>query len=141
MKFASWARAVFFAHLLVSLIVPARLVAAEDDKAVDDYNFAAWLYNSGKYAMATESYQTFLKNHADHSQAALALGGSLSARPTAYYAARLLPLAQGARSRPYNRLLGAVAPHTLTPAYYRSRRGGPRGGRPGAHSRPPTVPP
>lgn len=53
----------------MALIGPAQLGAAEDVKAIDDYNFAAWLYNSGKYGMATESYQTFLKNHAGHEKA------------------------------------------------------------------------
>jgi TolA-binding protein len=52
----------------MAAILPLRLQAAEDAKAIDDYNFAAWLYNNGKYAMATESYQNFLKNHADHAK-------------------------------------------------------------------------
>ncbi len=69
MKFNCLVRTVLLTGLLSALLVPARLLAAEDAKAIDDYNFAAWLYNSGKYAMATESYQTFLKNYADHSKA------------------------------------------------------------------------
>ncbi len=69
MKFKRWAGISLVAGLFVSSILPARLGAGEDTKAVDDYNFAAWLYNSGKYAMAAESYQGFLKNHAGHAKA------------------------------------------------------------------------
>lgn len=69
MKFKRWAKAVFMAGVIMMVILPLRLQAEEDTKAIDDYNFAAWLYNSGKYAMATESYQTFLRNHADHAKA------------------------------------------------------------------------
>ncbi len=36
------------------------------DPAVDDYNFAAWLYNNGRYDVAVGSYETFLKHHAAH---------------------------------------------------------------------------
>ncbi|MDP2991343.1 MAG: tetratricopeptide repeat protein [Kiritimatiellota bacterium] len=69
MKFKRWAKAVLIAGAIMAVILPLRIQAAEDPKAIDDYNFAAWLYNSGKYAMATESYQNFLKNHADHAKA------------------------------------------------------------------------
>lgn len=69
MKFKHWAMAVLLAGAVMSVISPLRLQAEEDTKAIDDYNFAAWLYNSGKYAMATESYQNFLKSHADHAKA------------------------------------------------------------------------
>ncbi len=43
---------------------------SEADKAVDDYNFAAWLYNTGKYELAIESYEGFLKNHPNHEKQA-----------------------------------------------------------------------
>ncbi|MBU4212125.1 MAG: hypothetical protein KKD33_06040 [Verrucomicrobia bacterium] len=69
MKFKRWAKSVLIVGVVMAVILPLRLQAAEDTKAIDDYNFAAWLYNSGKYAMATESYQNFLKNHADHAKA------------------------------------------------------------------------
>jgi len=39
--------------------------AQEDGKAIDDYNFAAWLYNA-QVCHAADSYQEFLKHHADH---------------------------------------------------------------------------
>jgi cellulose synthase operon protein C len=42
--------------------------SADANKAVDDYNFAAWLYNTGKYSLAVESYEAFLKNHPDHAK-------------------------------------------------------------------------
>ena len=42
--------------------------AQGDAKAIDDYNFAAWLYNTGKYGLATESYQNFLKNYPGHAK-------------------------------------------------------------------------
>jgi cellulose synthase operon protein C len=41
-----------------------------DSKAVDDYNFAAWLYNTGKHEMAIESYEGFLKHYPDHEKQA-----------------------------------------------------------------------
>ncbi len=69
MKFKSWAQAVLMAGVIMAGLLSFQLQAAEDPKAIDDYNFAAWLYNSGKYAMATESYQGFLKNYADHAKA------------------------------------------------------------------------
>lgn len=69
MKLKRWVKAVFVVLAVMAVVLPLRLPAAEDAKAIDDYNFAAWLYNSGKYAMATESYQNFLKNHADHAKA------------------------------------------------------------------------
>lgn len=43
-----------------------RVPVAVADVAVDDYNFAAWLYNNGRYDVAVGSYETFLKNHATH---------------------------------------------------------------------------
>jgi len=46
-----------------------------DNKAIDDYNFAVWLYNTGKYAVAAESYGTFLKNYPDHEKSAEARFG------------------------------------------------------------------
>ena len=46
------------------------LAASEDGAAVDDYNFAAWLYNEGKYGLAVESYQVFLENYGEHAKAA-----------------------------------------------------------------------
>jgi len=39
------------------------------DQATDDYNFAAWLYNDGKYGLAAESYQAFLDSYAGHTKA------------------------------------------------------------------------
>jgi TolA-binding protein len=54
---------------LFSLGAVMSLTAAMDKtatKAVDDYNFAVWLYNSGKYDMAADSYTAFLKNYPDH---------------------------------------------------------------------------
>jgi TolA-binding protein len=50
--------------LLILCGTPARVATA--DTAVDDYNFAAWLYNNGKYDVAVGSYETFLKNHPTH---------------------------------------------------------------------------
>lgn len=51
----------------------ALLFAADGDKgggkAIDDYNFAVWLYNSGKYDLAAESYAAFLKNYPDYERA------------------------------------------------------------------------
>jgi len=41
-----------------------------EDKGIDDYNFAAWLYNTGKYGLAVDSYRDFLQNHAKHGKAA-----------------------------------------------------------------------
>lgn len=46
------------------------LKGAAADKAVDDYNFAAWLYNTGKHELAIESYESFLKNYPDHEKQA-----------------------------------------------------------------------
>jgi len=48
---------------------------ADVDKAVDDYNFAAWLYNTGKYGLAVDSYVEFLKNYPDHEKKADVLFG------------------------------------------------------------------
>ena len=69
MKIKRLAGAFLIAGATAAAVFPSRLQAADDSKAIDDYNFSAWLYNSGKYAMATESYQSFLKNHADHPKA------------------------------------------------------------------------
>ena len=58
---------------LVILGAVMSLTAAMDKtatKAVDDYNFAVWLYNSGKYDMAADSYNAFLKNYPDHAHKA-----------------------------------------------------------------------
>ncbi|MEI6809319.1 MAG: tetratricopeptide repeat protein [bacterium] len=41
-----------------------------DNKAIDDYNFAVWLYNTGKYPVAAESYRNFLQNYPGHERAA-----------------------------------------------------------------------
>lgn len=60
------AKAIPLAVALILLLLPLRLTAADDAKAIDDYNFAAWLYNGGKYAMAADSYRNFLNNHPDH---------------------------------------------------------------------------
>ncbi len=65
--------------LLCSVLLCAGRVSlaqvSPDAQAADDYNFAAWLYNSGKYAMAAESYQNFVKNHAGHPKVPDALFG------------------------------------------------------------------
>ena len=52
--------------------VAAAVIAAAADapQAVDDYNFAAWLYNAGKYGLAVEAYQKFLKAYPKHDKAA-----------------------------------------------------------------------
>lgn len=57
---------------LVSLGAVMSLSAADKSatKAVDDYNFAVWLYNSGKYDLAADSYAAFLKNYPDHERKA-----------------------------------------------------------------------
>ncbi len=55
--------------VLAALMLCGALVCVPEacaDTAVDDYNFAAWLYNNGKYDVAVGSYETFLKNHATH---------------------------------------------------------------------------
>lgn len=41
-----------------------------DSKAIDDYNFGVWLYNTGKYSLAAESYGNFLQNYPNHEKAA-----------------------------------------------------------------------
>src|ERR1039458_5397644 len=69
MEFKRWAKTALLAGAILFVLIPSRAPAAEETKAIDDYNFAAWLYNSGKYAMAAESYQNFLKNYADHEKA------------------------------------------------------------------------
>lgn len=50
------------------LSVTFSVVAQEDtdNKAIDDYNFAVWLYNGSKYNLAVESYEDFLQNHPKH---------------------------------------------------------------------------
>lgn len=62
-----WAMAIAITAL--SLGAPP-LQGADNSKAVDDYNFAAWLYNTGKYALAIESYEGFLKHYPDHEKQA-----------------------------------------------------------------------
>ncbi len=53
--------------LILAACLPLAVGAgANDAKALDDYNFAVWLYNSGKYALAAESYAAFLRNYPDH---------------------------------------------------------------------------
>ncbi len=69
MKFQALAKAILVAGTVMLVMLPLRLPAAEDAKAIDDYNFAAWLYNGGKYEMAVESYRNFLKIHPDHEKA------------------------------------------------------------------------
>ena len=63
-----------YLHCFLLLLCLVRAATAADatgnQKAVDDFNFAAWLYNSGKYGMAAESYQAFLQNFPDHAKAA-----------------------------------------------------------------------
>jgi len=56
---------------LCTVLVPP----ATADKAVDDYNFAAWLYNNGKYDVAVGAYETFLKTFSTHEKAAEARFG------------------------------------------------------------------
>ena len=57
----------FVAIVVVTLSLGALSAwGAAADKAVDDYNFAAWLYNTGKYELAIESYEGFLKNYPSH---------------------------------------------------------------------------
>lgn len=54
---------------LAWLVAALSLVGAADKneaKALDDYNFAVWLYNSGKYEMAADAYAAFLKHYPDH---------------------------------------------------------------------------
>ena len=55
---------------VLTCLVPLPLCGADAGKAVDDYNFAAWLYNTGKYDLAIESYEGFLKNYPDHEKRA-----------------------------------------------------------------------
>ncbi len=67
MTIQTWRRTILLAAGALALaLLPALLPAAEDAKAIEDYNFAAWLYNGGKYAMAADAYRTFLKTHDDH---------------------------------------------------------------------------
>ncbi|MBL7114405.1 MAG: tetratricopeptide repeat protein [Kiritimatiellae bacterium] len=62
--------------LVISLFASTvSILAAGSDKAVDDYNFAAWLYNTGKYQLAVESYEEFLENHPKHEKKADVLFG------------------------------------------------------------------
>jgi cellulose synthase operon protein C len=65
-------RFLFLTVLTCALALPCALLAekAAKDKAVDDYNFAAWLYNQAKYPLAAESYTAFLSAHPDHEKAA-----------------------------------------------------------------------
>lgn len=59
--------------VLIILMLCGTLIStaiSAPDTAVDDYNFAAWLYNNGKYDVAAGSYETFLKNHPTHEKTA-----------------------------------------------------------------------
>lgn len=63
------ARRFVFLVLLFGLgaLVPLAWSADKTQaKALDDYNFAVWLYNGGKYDLAAEAYAAFLKNYPDH---------------------------------------------------------------------------
>ncbi len=55
---------------VLSLTACPALFGAETGQAVDDYNFAAWLYNTGKYPLAIESYEKFLRNYPGHEKGA-----------------------------------------------------------------------
>ncbi len=61
-----------FASVLILLLLAMPVWAQKPatDKAIDDYNFAAWLYNQGKYPLAKDSYQGFLRAYPDHEKAA-----------------------------------------------------------------------
>ena len=73
MKFNRW---IGTALLGVLFLAAASNVRSEgNEKAIDDYNVAAWLYNTGKYALAVDSYQAFLKNYPKHEKNAEALFG------------------------------------------------------------------
>lgn len=62
-------KATFAACMMLALAGPQKLQAADEAKAVDDYNFAVWLFNNAKYPMAAEAYQKFLANYAAHEKA------------------------------------------------------------------------
>ncbi|MCE9614580.1 MAG: tetratricopeptide repeat protein [Lentisphaerae bacterium] len=49
------------------------------DKSIDDYNFAAWLYNQGKYPLAADAYGTFLQTYPNHEKATEARFGQAQA--------------------------------------------------------------
>ncbi len=60
-------KTVFLAGLVwLGALMSIGAAGKNDAKALDDYNFAVWLYNSGKYDMAAETYGAFLKNYPDH---------------------------------------------------------------------------
>jgi TolA-binding protein len=67
-RFARWG-AVAALTVAVAILGTA-LRAAEAPQAVDDYNFAAWLYNTGKYGLAVEAYQKFIKAYPKHEKSA-----------------------------------------------------------------------
>lgn len=73
MKFKQWTGQALLIVLLLAASVNVR--GEGNEKAIDDYNFAAWLYNSGKYGLAVDSYQAFLKNYPKHEKAAEAQFG------------------------------------------------------------------
>jgi len=58
------------AVLLSAMTMAAAGAEKSSGKAIDDYNFAVWLYNDGKYALAAESYSAFLKNYPEHERTA-----------------------------------------------------------------------
>ncbi len=64
-RMTATAAALFLMGLMT---VPAQ--KSGGNKAIDDYNFAAWLYNQGKHELAADSYRAFLKAHAAHEKAA-----------------------------------------------------------------------
>lgn len=61
---------ISFAVSCAAMIASAAGKEQSDGKAIDDYNFAVWLYNTGKYPVAAESYANFLKNYPDHEKSA-----------------------------------------------------------------------
>ncbi len=72
----NWFIALGFALVLMV----GNIRGAEENKAVDDYNFAAWLYNTGKYSMAVDAYEAFLKAFPDHEKQADARFGLAQSR-------------------------------------------------------------
>lgn len=71
---------------IATLLILGRLAlaqpapSADGNQAVDDFNFAAWLYNTGKYGLAAEAYQAFLQAHPRHEKAPDALFGLAQAQ-------------------------------------------------------------
>ena len=64
-------------RLITALLIATLATSgfAQQDTAIDDYNFAAWLYNSGKYGLAIDAYRQFLENYAQHDKVAEARFG------------------------------------------------------------------